>query len=362
MTRAIIALVLTIPLAAFAQDTPPVLLHGCESTEGAKLADGASHPDAKLEVNGDAAYLSEGQGSLHLSATSPADATGNSYLSVELTIAPTDMSKQALIFDAWSSQAENSRALYVRGYDQKGACALSWATWSSPVTVAKTTVDLYPGRSAKGLGWETDVAGEGDRTAVVKLRIYTGTHDPGKPFDLYLDNIRIQYRDLRSFMDITQPKKLYPETTLVQAGEPKAIIVTPAGAGWAAVAQELAAAVKQATGADLPVRPAGEVTDEQLQAQSAVLLGSIANNRSLLHAYSHHLCFADGGYPGDGGYELRTVHDPWGNGSNLICLGASDADGAKAALEALKGHIAQGETLVLPSLLEVKLSEKVADT
>ena len=362
MRPAILAFLLLSTLGALAQEAEPVLLHGCESLEGVVLVDGARFPQANLEVNTDAAYISQGEGSLHLSAVSPGNATGNSYLSVELSIPPTDMTKQALIFDAWSSEPEKSRALYVRGFDAEGACVLSWASWNSPVGGEKVTVDLFPGRASQGLGWEPDVVKGASRAAVTRLRFFTGTHDPDTPFDLYLDNIRTQYRDVRSFMEITEPKRLYPDTTIVQDGEPQAIVIVPAGEQWAAVGAGIAAAVKTATGADLPVRSAEALDDETLAAQSAIIVGSIANNRRLLYPYSHHLCFADGVYPGDGGYELRTINDPWGNGNNLVCIGASDVAGATAALEALRTHIAPGDTLVLPSLLETKLAGRAAET
>jgi len=72
----------------------------------------------------------------------------------------------------------------------------------------------------------------------------------------------------------------------------------------------------------------------------------------------HDQAYADGVFPGAGGYELRTAQDPWGSGHNLLIVGASDLPGLQAGLAALTAHIQPGATLTLPRLCEVILGEE----
>ncbi|NLO06085.1 MAG: hypothetical protein GX131_09700, partial [candidate division WS1 bacterium] len=338
------------------------LLHACDALEGASISTGGNWPDTQLVVSDDPSFITEGSGSLRLSGTSPADATGNSYLSIDLVIPPSDFTGKVLRFDAGTSTPDQSEALYVRGYNSAGECALSWFSWSGLLSDQMQTFELYPAMARKGLTWEPEMVKTEAPIDVVKLRIYTGTHNPGAAFDLFVDNVRVEASTMRSFLDITEPKPLFPETVLVEAGEPQAVIITPEGDEWAAVAAEVAGAIEAATGAKLQVVTPNGMDEAAIAETNAIIIGSIVNNMALLYPYSHQLTFADGVYPGAGGYELRTVHDPWGTGRNILAIGGSDVAGARAALEALAPHLQPGETLVLPPLLEAKLTGLAEET
>jgi len=318
---------------------------------------GDGWPDTVLEVNTDEQFVTEGAGSAHLAGTSPEDATGNSYLCLGMTIPPTDFTGgTTLRLDAASSTPAQSEAFYVRGLNAEHEVVLSWTSWGGLLTDQMQSFELHPGMSYAGLSWEADAVEGREPVGVVKLRIYTGTHEPGERFDIFVDNVRTGRSELQSFNDVTEAKPLYPDTVLVEGGEPRAIIVAPEGDEWQALAGEVAAMIEQATGATLPVVGPEQAGDDVLAQTNAVVLGSIVNNRALLYPYSHQLTFADGVYPGAGGYEVRTVNDPWGTGHNIIAIGASDIEGARAGLEALRPHIAAGETLVVPRVLEVQLT------
>jgi len=334
-----------------------VLLNSCESTQGMSIDLGEDWADASLEAVDDPDHVTEGAAAIHLSGTTPEDAEGNSYLCVGMQIPATDFTDNTTLkFDAATSTPDVSEALYVRGYNAEDECVLSWTSWSGQLGPEMTTFELYPGMSYRGISWETSRLEGDEPVGVTYLRFYVGAHDPATPIDMYIDNVRTGQSTLKSFSEVTEPKRLYPETTLVDDGEAAAIIVTPADDAWREVAAEVASAIEEATGATLQIVDADEVGDEDLAETNAIMLGSIVNNRALLYPYSHQQCFADGVYPGDGGYELRTVSDPWGTGRNLICIGASDIEGARAGLRALRAHIQPGETLTLPSLLEVELT------
>jgi len=228
-----------------------VALHSCDDLQGLAMGNSAQLPDTKLEtVNG----------SLRASSVSPADAPGNTYLSVVLTTPPADTTGMALVFEAWTSTPEKSLALYARGYDAAGTCVLSWLSWAGLLGAERKTFTLVPGMLNDGMAWEPGMVKSPDRTAVVKWEVYTGTHDPGVAYDLYLDNLRLEPNTMKSFLDVTEAHKLTPETTLVAEGQAQAIIVTPAEA--TAAAAELAATIEQATGARLEVRPADTLTNQ----------------------------------------------------------------------------------------------------
>lgn len=352
----ILALIAT-ALPCLAQHDAETMLNPCETTEGMTIDTGADWPGTTLEVNTDPRYITEGAASVRLSGTSPADATGNSYLCLALPIPPTDFTDGVTLrLDAATSTPDQSEALYVRGYNAAGECVLSWASWSGLLTDRMQTFELHPGMSYAGMAWEADAVEGREPRGVVKLRIYTGTHNAGQAFDIFVDNVRTGRSEVQSFQNVTEAKPLYPDTLLVEDGQPRALIVTPAGDDWRAFAEEVAGAIADATGTTLPIVEPEAAGDEVLAGTNAIVLGSIVNNRALLYPYSHQLTFADGAYPGAGGYEVRTVNDPWGTGKNLIALGASDLEGARAGLEALRPHLVAGPTLVLPQLLEVKLT------
>ncbi len=67
-----------------------------------------------------------------------------------------------------------------------------------------------------------------------------------------------------------------------------------------------------------------------------ILLGNLSDNRCVKALYYQHLLFTDRRYPGPGGYELRTLLDPFATGFNVLHVGYSDGAGLKRAGAALK--------------------------
>ncbi|MCK5805061.1 MAG: hypothetical protein KAI66_19665, partial [Lentisphaeria bacterium] len=334
----------------------PVLLFTGEDLAGVRIKIEKNCDDTRLETNTDPSYVSEGKGSLFLAGKSRTPRRGNTYASAAIDIQPVDLSKRILVLDAWTSEPKQTGAFYVRGYDAQDQCVVSWSSWSVPLRKTRTRFELFPGFSGEGLDWaQNDIQSE-DRSKVVKLRVWTGTAKAGAAFNVYLDNVRAIHGQKKPFMNIRTPKRLYPNTVLVSEGKAQAMIVTPGGAPWEPLAAEIVSAVKEATGVELPVVLADTITDEAMHERNAIVLGTIVDNQRLLYPYSHSLVFADGLFPGPGGFELRTVHDPWGTGKNLVCIGASDAAGARRGVDAFRATISPDAELVIPRLLEVKLT------
>lgn len=155
-------------------------------------------------------------------------------------------------------------------------------------------------------------------------------------------------------------RQVHAELPLAQA-----TIVAPADAAWRKVADDLAAAIKETTGAVVPVVEDGVVVAadgrtvrDEYRRRHLILVGHALNNRAIFPLYCRWLDAADGAYPGGDGYELRTVVDPYGTDCNELIVGATTPAGAVAGVQALKSKL-QGKDGVLPHLLEVRVGPKL---
>ena len=159
---------------------------------------------------------------------------------------------------------------------------------------------------------------------------------------------------------IRKLKKLYLRTPLVENGRPRAVIVAPEGGGCAVEAKRLSNALRDRTGAALPIEPASAFVDgnwrvdlKKLAGRNVVALGNANDNRLLRALFGMGFVRADSVYPGEGGYVVRTVHDPWAKGVNVVALCGSDSAGVKQAVDVfLKRHARPaGRSLVLPRMI-----------
>ena len=73
-----------------------------------------------------------------------------------------------------------------------------------------------------------------------------------------------------------------------------------------------------------------------------VVLGNRTNNDLIARLYLRGFCYTDLVYPGKGGSELRSIHNPTGGGFNVILCGGSDDAGAAEAASLLtrEGQVA----------------------
>lgn len=190
--------------------------------------------------------------------------------------------------------------------------------------------------------------------------IYIYSLKSGTP-SVIVDDVELRGVACRDFDEVTEPRARVPQTVLVREGRPDAIIVTPAGEEWQSLARNLGGQLKQALGVTFPIRTEVEATDDTMRETTALLLGHIGVNRAMLYPYSHSLCFPDSYYPGPGGYDLRTVHDPWGTGRNLVVVGSSDVEGASRAVTALLEALpALAPDVSLPPILKTELAGDAA--
>ena len=167
---------------------------------------------------------------------------------------------------------------------------------------------------------------------------------------------------------VTSLKPLYPRTVLVQEGRAVSAVVVPREAGLQALAGELVRAIDTCTGAELRVHHDVDLVDESwgldlepVTGLNLIALGNVNTNRLLAVLYGERYVVADSIYPGAGGYVVRTVHDPFVTGTNILVLAGSGISGVKKAVAVFTSEYLQASTptLLLPQpLVDVVFEQK----
>ncbi len=147
-----------------------------------------------------------------------------------------------------------------------------------------------------------------------------------------------------------------------------ATIIHPAGPEWRLLAEKIAAAlVARGAGApelaaDTDLMPARSTPlPTSYRARPLIFLGSLNTNRALMPLYADYWCSTDATYPGGDGYDLRTLVNPYGTGSNAILAGGSSLRGIERAVERLLAALARADASVtLPFLFEVEIEPALA--
>ncbi|MBI5395418.1 MAG: hypothetical protein HZA91_09010, partial [Verrucomicrobia bacterium] len=160
---------------------------------------------------------------------------------------------------------------------------------------------------------------------------------------------------------IRQERPLLIGTALVTGGAASTAIVPADGDPWSGAAAKLQTAIAAKTGVTLPIVSPAKITDADWTTRHLIVIGNLLVNPVYARLYHNYFVCADAAYTGAGGYELRSIHDPWGTGHNAIALGAQDAAGVEAGigrLVALVNEHAKSGDLNLGRLMELKLTKK----
>lgn len=165
-------------------------------------------------------------------------------------------------------------------------------------------------------------------------------------------------RELLAQVSIRQVRALALDTALVSGGQARAAIVAPAAAPWSTAAARLERGLREVTGVELPVVAAEALPADAWETGNLVVLGNLQVSPAYARLYHNFFACADAGYTGDAGYELRSVHEPFQTGRNVLAVGAQAEPGLMAAIERLlalcREHGRPGE-LVLPRILDLNL-------
>lgn len=161
----------------------------------------------------------------------------------------------------------------------------------------------------------------------------------------------------------TRLKDLHLKTDLVREGQPTCALVAPASGEYGQQARRLQQCIEELTGVQVSI-----VTDDSPAAAvpltgNLILLGHRSTNRAIGKLYDLFYTMLDLRYPGPGGYEVRTLHNPFGNGHNVVFVGGSDLDGVNAATDAFVAQLRSAasvrtgaaDSLSVGNLMEVKL-------
>ncbi|NOZ24087.1 MAG: hypothetical protein GXP25_23670 [Planctomycetes bacterium] len=158
-------------------------------------------------------------------------------------------------------------------------------------------------------------------------------------------------------------KNLYIHTELVKGGKPNATIVAPASGKYADLAKQIQGTIAQATGVTLPI-----VKDTAPEAAvpikgHLIALGNRSTNKTIEKLYNFYYTLLDLRYPGPEGYVVRTLHNPFGDGRNVVFVGGSDDVGVKAGTDVFVKKIQEAKprkgALTLGRLMEIRLGKGI---
>ncbi|MBM3475399.1 MAG: hypothetical protein FJX75_19215, partial [Armatimonadetes bacterium] len=157
-----------------------------------------------------------------------------------------------------------------------------------------------------------------------------------------------------------QPAQLKPlrlETPVVTDGRPVAVICHADDPAWRTAATVVQQAIADVTSVTVPLVTDHQLPPEDFLKQPVILLGHLDNNRHVARLYHSGFVCLDQGFTGRTGYEIRSVHNPFGAGHNAILVGGSFPEGTQRAAEAFAELVrerGQRGSLVLGRLLDLQ--------
>ena len=157
-------------------------------------------------------------------------------------------------------------------------------------------------------------------------------------------------------------KDLRLQTQLVAGGEAKVTIVTPASGVYDDLAGRIQRAIRDLTGAEVPISTDDSGLPKLPTWTNLIVLGNRSTNSTISRLYDLYYCILDLKYPGPGGYNVRTLHNPFGNGRNVVLIGASDTGGMEAATGAfisILERTGKATQLSVGPLMEIRLGTGV---
>lgn len=198
----------------------------------------------------------------------------------------------------------------------------------APVDATEALIYLYS-RKQPNCGFLVDRA---------SFRLATGDDDEDLPFAAGTIG-RGPGLEAKTPPVYTKLKPLCLVTTLVQAGKAAASIVIPESGQYADAANAISATIRALTGATVPIIRDDDVAASVPITGNLICLGNRSTNRTVDELYNRHFTLLDLRYPGPGGHVVRTLHNPFGNGANVLFAGGSDDAGVAAAAAQLVSRL-----------------------
>ncbi len=158
-------------------------------------------------------------------------------------------------------------------------------------------------------------------------------------------------------------KDLHLITELVKGGQANVTIIAPVSGMYDEQASVIAQAIEKLTGAKAPIDTDASAAGAVPITGNLIVLGNRSTNETISELYNRYYTLLDLRYPGPEGHVVRTLHSPFGDGSNVVFVGGSDLAGVKAATEVFIGKLneasAQQGALAIGRLAEIKLGEGI---
>ncbi|MEW6356073.1 MAG: hypothetical protein AB1696_07105 [Planctomycetota bacterium] len=147
---------------------------------------------------------------------------------------------------------------------------------------------------------------------------------------------------------LTQLKKHYPDTDLVRDGAARAAIYHPSLPDYETAAKELSQKFRERFGFELPVRPDDANRAWRKETGHVIAMGNVGNSLLIRWLYLREF------FAPSSNRQIRTVHDPWGEGRNAVLLAGVDLSDVKANFTPLLDRLQrpQPNTLILPQTLD----------
>ncbi len=93
--------------------------------------------------------------------------------------------------------------------------------------------------------------------------------------------------------------------------------------------------------------------DPPVPPQNLILLGDLNSNAVVARLYALGFCLADAFYPGKGGCVVRTIHDPWGRGTNVVLIGAANPADLRLGIKTFLHILPAGVHAEIPPLFRL---------
>jgi len=152
-------------------------------------------------------------------------------------------------------------------------------------------------------------------------------------------------------------------TPLLKDNKATVAIVSPSSGIYDAYAERIVSAVQTKTGVTLSI--VSDLSEDSALPlkQNLIIIGNRSTNKTIEKLYNLFFTLLDLKYPGPGGSVVRTLHNPFGTGYNIVFVGGSDNEGVSAATDSLIESISNTETssgnLDLPWTMSISLGEGV---
>ncbi|MGD8499391.1 MAG: hypothetical protein PVJ86_02015 [Phycisphaerales bacterium] len=159
-------------------------------------------------------------------------------------------------------------------------------------------------------------------------------------------------------------KDLHITTRLVSRGKPNITIIVPASGIYEKQAKRIQEHITELTGIQVPILSDDSSGGAVPINGHLIVLGNRSTNKTISELYNRYYTLLDLRYPGQGGHVVRTLHNPFGDGNNVIFVGASDLAGVEAAADTLiaqlnKADVSSADTLSVGWLAEIRLGRGI---